>query len=369
MRGGDGISQLVGSVYDAALDADLWPSVLEQFARTFGSTSAHLSEDNLTSTAGRLVSYGFDPDFAARYAEYYAIRNVLWKNIVRQSLEGVLTDRIIMPREELVRSEFYNDFLQPQGGEEILCFAGAPRDGICMNLILAREARYGAWGAKDMKALAAVTPHLNRSLGLNRQLGELRIVNDLADEALYRINCGLVLVDAGAAVLFANRVAERLFDNRGLRLKQNRLLAARVPETTALHRLIAETAQDGVGGSLVIPRATGRPLLISAAPMKARNAPASGVILFVRDMAAPTTPNLSSFVRHFGLTAAEASLAAELAKADGVTAAAARLRIARATARTHLIHIFQKTATRRQAELVRLMLIWAEPPTSAAVDA
>jgi DNA-binding CsgD family transcriptional regulator/PAS domain-containing protein len=369
MRGGDGISELVGSVYDAALDADLWPSVLEQFARTFGSTSAHLSEDNLTSTAGRLVSYGFDPDFAARYAEYYAIRNVLWKNIVRQSLEGVLTDRIIMPREELVRSEFYNDFLQPQGGEEILCFAGAPRDGICMNLILAREARYGAWGAKDMKALAAVTPHLNRSLGLNRQLGELRIVNDLADEALYRINCGLVLVDAGAAVLFANRVAERLFDNRGLRLKQNRLLAARVPETTALHRLIAETAQDGVGGSLVIPRATGRPLLISAAPMKARNAPASGVILFVRDMAAPTTPNLSSFVRHFGLTAAEASLAAELAKADGVTAAAARLRIARATARTHLIHIFQKTATRRQAELVRLMLIWAEPPTSAAVDA
>jgi DNA-binding CsgD family transcriptional regulator len=368
MRSGDGISQLVGAVYDAALDADLWPSVLEQFAQTFGSTSAHLSEDNLTSTAGRLMSYGFDPDFAARYAEYYAIRNVLWKNIVRQSLEGVLTDRIIMPREELVRSEFYNDFLQPQGGEEILCFAGVPRDGICMNLVLAREERYGAWGAKDMKALAAVTPHLNRSLGIKRQLGGLRLVNELADEALYRINCGLILVDAGAAVLFANRVAERLFENRGLRLRQNRLLAARPPETVALHRLVAETAQSGVGGSLVIPRATGKPLLISAAPMKARSAAASGVILFVRDMDVPAVPDLSNFVRYFGLTAAEASLAAELVKADGVTAAAARLRIARATARTHLIHIFQKTATRRQAELVRLMLLWGEP-TSAPADA
>jgi DNA-binding CsgD family transcriptional regulator/PAS domain-containing protein len=360
VRGGD-ISQLIGTVCDAALDADLWPSVLEQFARTFGGTQAHLAEDNLTSTAGKLVSYGTDPAFPRLYAQYYAACNVLWKNIVQQSLNGVLTDRMIMPREEFTRSEFYNDYLQPQGCEEVLCFAGAPRDGVCTTLVLTREQRYGRWGPKDMRALAQVVPHLRRSLGINRQIGDLRIINELADEALYRINRGLVLVDAGSSVLFVNRAAEKLFENRSLRLAQSRLLAPRASETTQLHRLVAETAKRGIGGALVITHASGAPLLVSAAPMRARSAPASGVILFVREIDAWSTPNLTSFTRYFGLTAAETALAVELVKADGVTAAAARLRISRATARTHLIHIFQKTATRRQAELVRLMLTWAEP--------
>lgn len=361
MRNADGIPNLVGAIYDAALDASRWPSVLEQFAHVFGSTSAHLSEDNVTSTGGKLMSYGFDPVFAGLYAQYYASRNILWKNILQRSLDGVLTDRIIMPRDELVRSEFYHDYLQPQGGEEVLCFIGAPHQDVCMNLVLMREHRSGVWGTKEMKALAAVTPHFSRSLEINRQIGDLRIVSELADEALYHINCGVIFVDAHASVLFANRVAERLFENRGLRLGQNRLLAPLASETKALHRLIAGTALSGIGDSLVISRPSGAPLLVSATLMKARSAPASGVILFVRAIDACTTPNLSSFVRHFRLTRAEASFAAELIKADGVSGAAERLGISRATARTHLIHIFQKTGTGRQAELVRLMLTWAEP--------
>jgi DNA-binding CsgD family transcriptional regulator/PAS domain-containing protein len=355
------ISQLIGTVCDAALDAGLWPSVLEQFTQTFGGTKAHLAEDNLRSTAGKLVSYGTDPAFPRLYAQYYATRNVLWKNIVQQSLDGVLTDRMIMPREELTRSEFYNDYLQPQGCEEVLCFAGMPHDGICTTLILTREQRYGRWGPRDMRALAQVVPHLRRSLGINRQIGELRIVNELADEALYRISCGLVLVDAEASVLFINRAAEKLFENRSLRLERGRLRAPRASETTQLHRLIAETAKRGIGGSLVITHPSAPPLLVSAMPMRARRAPMSGVVLFVRKIDEGSTPDLTSFARYFGLTAAEAALAVELVNGDGVTAAAARLRISRATARTHLIHIFQKTGTQRQAGLVRLMLTWAEP--------
>jgi DNA-binding CsgD family transcriptional regulator len=40
---------------------------------------------------------------------------------------------------------------------------------------------------------------------------------------------------------------------------------------------------------------------------------------------------------------------------DGIQACADRLGITRATARTHLAHIFRKTGTNRQAELVRLL--------------
>ena len=64
--------------------------------------------------------------------------------------------------------------------------------------------------------------------------------------------------------------------------------------------------------------------------------------------------------RRFGLTAAEAGLAAEILKGDGRTAAARRRGISDATAKTHLSSIFEKTGTHRQAELIRLLLAAAD---------
>ena len=55
--------------------------------------------------------------------------------------------------------------------------------------------------------------------------------------------------------------------------------------------------------------------------------------------------------RHFGLTPAEARLALHLV-AETLRSAEAKLSITYETARTHLKHIFNKTGTCRQAELV-----------------
>ena len=62
----------------------------------------------------------------------------------------------------------------------------------------------------------------------------------------------------------------------------------------------------------------------------------------------------------FGLTVAEAGLAAEIVKGDGREAAARRRGISVATARSQLASIFEKTGTHRQAELVHLLLELAD---------
>jgi DNA-binding CsgD family transcriptional regulator len=58
----------------------------------------------------------------------------------------------------------------------------------------------------------------------------------------------------------------------------------------------------------------------------------------------------------FELTPAEATLAREILKGDGLRGVSDRLGISLATAHTQLAHVFGKTGTRRQAELVRLIL-------------
>ena len=75
-----------------------------------------------------------------------------------------------------------------------------------------------------------------------------------------------------------------------------------------------------------------------------------------------TDPEQAAVVRgerlgqDFGLTPAETVFAVEISKGDGLQAAASRLGVSLTTVRTHLAHVFDKTGTRRQAELVRLIL-------------
>jgi DNA-binding CsgD family transcriptional regulator len=79
-------------------------------------------------------------------------------------------------------------------------------------------------------------------------------------------------------------------------------------------------------------------------------------ILLVSDPEDAVAVPRESLRDDFGLTPAEAALALEILKADGLQAAANRLRISVATAHTQLAHVFDKTGTCRQAELVRLIL-------------
>jgi DNA-binding CsgD family transcriptional regulator len=58
----------------------------------------------------------------------------------------------------------------------------------------------------------------------------------------------------------------------------------------------------------------------------------------------------------YGLTRMEAVVALQLLNNQGLKAVAAHLGIAPTTVRTHLTAVFDKTGTRRQVDLVRLLL-------------
>ncbi len=373
MLSNEKMSQLTDDIYDAALDGGQWIHVLEQLAQSFGASSAHLSEEDFAMTQGRLVSYGTDPAYAKSYADYYVSRNVLWKEMVRRSLYEVMTNRIVMPIEDLRRTEFYNDFLRPQDGEEILVGVALRQSDAAVNLTLWRPERLGAWEAKHMEAIAALTPHLRRALQVSRYLGDLKVVGELASEALHQFDQGIVVVGERTKVLFANRAAEALFAaGDGLSVELQRLRAARAVDTAVLHELIGNAAEKGIGGSLVISREERPSLIANVVPVRAgrdrHNVAQPSAIILIRDLERPTKLSLTAFARHFGLTPAQTALAQEMIKADGVAAAAKRLGISYATARTHLVQIFQKTGTCRQSELVRLAMQWDEGPAMGASD-
>ena len=60
--------------------------------------------------------------------------------------------------------------------------------------------------------------------------------------------------------------------------------------------------------------------------------------------------------RLYGFTKAETDIALGVLRTDGLKPLADELALSLPTVKTHLQHVFDKTATHRQAELVRLLL-------------
>jgi DNA-binding CsgD family transcriptional regulator len=80
-------------------------------------------------------------------------------------------------------------------------------------------------------------------------------------------------------------------------------------------------------------------------------------VLFVTDPDRDGRVRIDELRQRFGLTRAETGFLGEIVKGDGLQAAADRLGVSLATARTHLRHVFDKTGTQRQADLVGLMVV------------
>jgi DNA-binding CsgD family transcriptional regulator len=177
---------------------------------------------------------------------------------------------------------------------------------------------------------------------------------------------GIVLVDGAGLVSWMNRQArERVGGEAELQLCRGRLAARWHAETVALERLVQRVVGDGAREpeTIALPRSSpsAAPLVIVARRIERSAAlPAppgtARAVLFLSDADHQLRASRQRLRRLYDLTPAECELTALLASGLPLRAAAEKLAITHESARTYLKRALQKTGTRRQAELVRLVL-------------
>jgi DNA-binding CsgD family transcriptional regulator len=181
-------------------------------------------------------------------------------------------------------------------------------------------------------------------------------------DALDWLGYGVLLVNADARVAFINSRAQELVRAQELTILAGQLRAGSLAQTALLHELISRYARQNGETSLEAEgnhHWVGRLMLQFAPVSPAFTAHVSEqrlVAIFVVDPDHAADPTPQQLQLQFGLTPAEAELAHEIAKGEGLIACAKALHISRATASTHLQRIFEKTGTKRQAQLVRVIL-------------
>jgi DNA-binding CsgD family transcriptional regulator len=177
---------------------------------------------------------------------------------------------------------------------------------------------------------------------------------------------GLAVTDRCGRVHFLNHAARAFIEQGLLRLEQGGLRGATPEDSAALRRIIARCTAGDRGGSLRLESAGGT-LLVAACAIPGSLCPIAegAVLLRLIDPAAPNLPDPGVLQDLFGFTPAEAALAVDILAGNDLAASATRRRITRNTARVHLRHLFEKTGTRRQAELMRLLLLCPQPIVGA----
>ncbi|ACB23418.1 helix-turn-helix transcriptional regulator [Methylobacterium radiotolerans] len=174
---------------------------------------------------------------------------------------------------------------------------------------------------------------------------------------------GLAVTDRYGRAHFLNRAAQAFVARGLLCLEQGGLRGAAPEDSAALRRVIARCAAGHRGGSVRLEGAGGT-LLVAASALPGTVAEGA-VLLRLTDPGTPRLPDPGVLQDQFGFTPAEAALAVDILAGNDLAASATRRRITRNTARVHLRHLFEKTGTRRQAELVRLLLLCPQPIADA----
>ncbi len=354
------------TIYEAAVVPELWPTALDMLERQFGALAAHLfSWDTVTQRReSSFGSYSFvstDQDW-----NYYHRINPRRKIQAAWPLGYILACHEHLDPDFVRRDEYFNEYCLPLERRYLLGTNFAAQGHLLISFAVMRNAGQGPFTERDKARLARLLPHLRRAVRLDQQLRAARARAAIGQSLLDALPQAMIAADAEGRVHYANPAAEALLAaGRKLRQCCQRLAATTPRETSALlaalRRAIeaAPCADPATADSLVLHDEAGAGLAVSVIPLD-RDAglpevPARRLALLTAAPLAAPPPAPALLRATYGLTGAEAKLAAALANGQRLEAIAAARGVRLPTVRSQLRAVFEKTGTTRQAELVRLL--------------
>jgi DNA-binding CsgD family transcriptional regulator/PAS domain-containing protein len=363
--------ELVELIYRAAGDPTQWTVLLEHLAKAVRGEMGSLHHQRGSHGESNFHSdWNVDSKTIALYTSYYGFRNPLMTTKPSVLRTGTVnTTQTLCGDRIFLGSEYYNDFLRYRNWCQCLALT-LRKDGVSSsNITVFRAVGAPPFDEEESELMHALMPHLQRAFQLHNRIQGLERKGIAATDALDHLQEGVVLLDARGRLLFVNRAAkEILAANRALALTPRGVRAAIASENGRLSRLIQGAIATGTGsgldagGAMTISRdGLRRPLHVLVTPLKTRTlylgneAPVAAI--FISDPDRKPVSNAAVLAQLFGLTRAESRLAQILAAGTSLRDAADKLGVAQSTVRSQLKAIFGKTNTKRQSELVRLLLL------------
>ncbi len=356
------LASVIDRFYEAAAQPELWRTVLQEYAEALGGVAAII----LTAPEAKMEpihSEVFDEAVEAGARQGWFPLNpriARGQRVVRGSLDILTEERLFTP-EEIKKSPWYVDFLHKHGFGWFIGMYLVPAGQASLMLSVERGTKRGPFLQREVDVLAKAAPHIQRAGQIAARVSAARAGGLL--EAFDLLDCGGVLIDLTGRIIRTNEQADRQF-GKGLFVSHGHMIASDPQANARLQRLIGSvlpcrpTCDTPIGGAVVIPRMGESPLVVHAAPLTGSTRDLfqrTTAVLMIVDPGQHPQPSVALLRQAFGLSPAEARLAAEIGTGRDLKEIAISHGVSEGTVRAQLKAIFTKTDTHRQADLVSLI--------------
>jgi DNA-binding CsgD family transcriptional regulator len=413
------LSDLVHQIYDAGVHPERWSQVVAEIAASFNTDQGLLCTPYLGAQHGGLYFVvGIEEEYVQLYGTHYVDQNI-WNQRMEERgmwIEGrVYTGDEIVPRNEFLASQFYQEFLRPQGTAHActgVVFGGSA-DLPTTVLNMFRDLHEPEFNEQDKEWMRLLVSHISRSLGIMMRLNTARVQNAALLASFDRLSFGVALLNEDMQVLYLNQAAELVVNRRdGIFINgQQHLESSSAPVRSNGQAKVALSESDGMGpacpdaadgshphltgwltasseapitdaqhfmeGCTVPRRSQGgtgnkihdnRCYVLQCAPLPKLNgfghglpneARQSGQVrfaVFITDPQAAQLPSPQRLGEIYGLTPMQAKVTCEFASGACYKQVARTLDVSEDTVRAHVKKIYPKMRINRQSDLVRLVL-------------
>jgi DNA-binding CsgD family transcriptional regulator len=357
---------LIGSVYDCAIEPKKWPDALRQVTEYLGGSAAAISlQDPLKREVRLLAQWAIKPDFEKAMTEGISINPLIpmgWFVEVDEPLSG----ESVLGRESYRKSRFFNEIVVPGGYYDAALSVLAKSVNRFGSLSVPSERPIGD---KMLQRLRDISPHVRRAMNIADLLDARALHSDMLSTTFDLLTVGIILVDAKARIVHANGIGRQYLDQRSAVRRDGDYLSCSDPRATVELSQAIKTASNGSTGTLppsgiALPIAPvgGLDLAAWVLPLNGglRNqlatSFAASAAVFLQQLGNVSPFPGELFVKRYGISPAECRVLMMLTQGMTVREAASALGISEPTAKTHLQKLFQRTGTDRQADLMRLAM-------------
>lgn len=341
------------------MDPAVWPEMLDAVARAAGATGALLLQPG-RQHAEVPRSAGIADLVDSYFQDGWTVRDSRERSLSKMLRHGVAVDQDVVTTDSIARDPLYAEFLAPRGFRWWAGIGFRSAESLwCVSL--QRTFREGMFEPEEQEQFAGLVPMLSEVATLSKVTGGARLIG--MTDALDLVQTPAAVLDRFGKVLRVNFACDLVFDD-WLRVRKGRLFARDRRAAGVLSDFVDLLAADAnhrdfQGRKLIVARGERLPIILE--PLSLSGAAlgpfaAGRVLLLLHDLERrPAAVSKALLITLFGLTNAEAALAALLSDGETLASSADALGIAKETARGHLKRVFAKTETNRQTELVALL--------------
>jgi PAS domain-containing protein len=335
-------SDLIGSIYDCALDPSRWERTLSQVMEAFDCHGITLTLSDLRY--GHILlqkAVGLEapilaqlpkhaPEMIARQRDALAS----WPSLD----EPHVVSRHFAPA-YIETSPYFREWARPTGIVDTMTLFLMHTPLHLAGLYLGRNERQGIITEREIELGKLLLPHVRRAVMISKVLDIRTIAGERAAEALDALRCAVVLTNEQGTIIHANRAAERMLHEGGPIQSAQGVLQATAPSATAELRsalALAAGNEAGIGKTGLairltesdVPTIFAHVLPLTGSDFRTRLQPAAVAAVFI---GAPpdARDGADAVAAAFGLTPAETRLLASLFGGRTLTETAATLGITR----------------------------------------